>query len=245
MAFLISARGMEASCMPNITLASLRLQCQRFGALFYEDKKKDLYQIIKSSKKVSKYMFPMITQVIKCGSRAEQLYLELADTDYIYEVGPLLVGQKEEQLKQDSGFTPKNEIFYFNVTKNPGFYTVCDQEGGYLHTLALQSRFAPVIHGVKQVASLEKTSVPLPCITLPPDALQPTLKEISALERQHKFIKGPPFPLQPQIPVKIINNEDSVIALKCQKWPKDVWSNFEKRKTGHLNLEQLKGDFIK
>ena len=179
--------------MPNITLASLRLQCQRFGALFYEDKKKDLYQIIKSSKKVSKYMFPMITQVIKCGSRAEQLYLGFADTDYIYEVGPLLVGQKEEQLKQDSGFTPKNEILYFNVTKNPGFYTVCDQEGGYLHTLALQSRFAPVIHGVKQVASLEKTSVPLPCITLPPDALQPTLKEISALERQHKFIKGPPF----------------------------------------------------
>ena len=95
------------------------------------------------------------------------------------------------------------------------------------------------------MASLEKTSVPLPCITLPPDALQPTLKEISALERQHKFIKGPPFPLQPQIPVKIINNEDSVIALKCQKWPKDVWSIFEKRKTGHLNLEQLKGDFIK
>ena len=38
-------------------------------------------------------MFPMIVQVIKCGSRAEQIYLESSDIDYMYEVGPLLAGR--------------------------------------------------------------------------------------------------------------------------------------------------------
>ena len=39
--------------------------------------------------------------------------------------------------------------------------------------------------------------------------------------------------------------EDSVMALKYKKWPRDVWENFQKRKPGHLNLEQLKGSLLK
>ena len=41
------------------------------------------------------------------------------------------------------------------------------------------------------------------------------------------------------------DNEESVIALRCHKWPKGIWTNFEDRKPGHLNLEQLKGALIK
>ena len=59
--------------MSAITLAQFNLKCQIFPALFHKDKERDKYQIIKSDEKVSKYMFPMIVQVIKCGSWAEQM----------------------------------------------------------------------------------------------------------------------------------------------------------------------------
>ena len=54
-------------------------------------------------------MFPMIVQVIKCGSRAEQIYLESSDIDYMYEVGPLLVGRNIFLKK----------TFYFDITNKP------------------------------------------------------------------------------------------------------------------------------
>ena len=215
--------------MSDITLAQFRLKCQFFPALFHKDKEKDKCQIIKSDDKVSKYMFPMIVQVIKCGSRAEQIYLESSDIDYMYEVGPLLVGRKRF----------KKKTFYFDITNNPGFYTVCDEEGGYLHPMALQSRFATVIHGVKQVASLEKTSATLPSITSPPEILQHISNQFGMARNEMENYNQ--FGMQHN-QIKI--NEDSVIALKCQEWPKDIWKKFKKRKLGHVNMQQLKGDFM-
>ena len=241
--YFFSIREIQESCMSDIiTLAQFQLKCQFFPALFHKDKEKDKYQIIKSDEKVSKYMFPMIVQVIKCGSRAEQIYLDCSDIDYIYEVGPLLVGRKRF----------KKKTFYFNITNNPGFYTVCDEEGGYLHPMSLQSRFAPVIHGVKQVASLEETSATLPPITLPPETLQQlsipsinsppeTLEHFSngLRMKRNEMENCNQFRMQCN---QIKFNEDSVIALKCQEWPKDIWKKFKKRKLGHVNLQQLKGD---
>ena len=195
--------------MSDITLAQFQLKCQFFPALFQKDQEKDSYHIINSDEKVSKYMFPIITQVIKCGSRAEQIYLNSSDIDYIYEVGPFIVKRKRFEGK----------TFYFNITKNPGFYTVCDEEGGYIYPKSLQSTFAPVIHGVKQVASLEGTHATLPSITLPPEKN----------ERKREEMK---------------DKEDSVIALKCEEWPEDVWKKFKERNLGHVNLQQLKGNLI-
>ena len=74
----------------------------------------------------------------------------------------------------------------------------------------MQSKLAPIIREVKQVASLEKTSAAL-------------LTEIKMMFN---------------------SEEDSVIALKCQEWPDDVWKNFEERNLQHLNMQQLKGDYI-
>ena len=213
--------------MSDITLAQFHLKCQFFPALFHKDKERDKYQVIKSDEKVSKYMFPMIVQVIKCGSRAEQMYLDSSDIDYIYEVGPLLVRRKRF----------KKKTFYFDITNNPGFYTVCDEEGGYLHPMSLQSRFAPVIHGVKQVASLEETSATLPSVTLPSQTLQHFSNELRTERNEMENYNQ--FRMQHN---QIRINEDSVIALKCQEWPKDIWKKFKKRKLGHVNLQQLKGD---
>ena len=64
------------------------------SSTFYKDTAKDLYQIIKSDEKVSKYMFPTIVQIIKSGRRAEQTYLNYSNIDYIYEVGPFVVERK-------------------------------------------------------------------------------------------------------------------------------------------------------
>ena len=92
--------------------------------------------------------------------------------------------------------------------------------------MSLHSRFAPVIHGIKQVVSLQKTSATLPLIKSP----APTPQEPSyGFRMEHQ----------------INDNEDSVIALKCRKWPKDIWKNFKNRKLGHLDLKQLKGDLIR
>ena len=80
--------------MSDKSFAQLELKCQLFPALFYKDTVKDLYQIIKSDEKVSKYMFPTIVQVIKSGRRAEQTYMDYSNIDYIYEVGPFVVERK-------------------------------------------------------------------------------------------------------------------------------------------------------
>ena len=232
MLFLIPIREIEESCMSDIIRAQFQLKCQLFPALFHIDKNEDKYQIIKSDEKVSEYMFPMIVQVIKCGSRAEQIYLDFSDIDYIYEVGPLLVGRKRFL---------KNK-FYFNTAKIPGFYTVCDEKGGYLYPMSLQSSFASVIHGVKQLASLETTSAALPSIPLPPG----TLREISSGLAMQMFIHHEWHSLNffGMGNNQVKSDEDSVIALKCQKWPKDVWKKFKKRKPGHMSFQQLKGDLI-
>ena len=99
-------------------------------------------------------MFPTIVQIIKSGSPAEQTFLDYSDIDYIYEVGQFVVEQK----------TLFRKTFYFDVTENPGFYTVRDKEGGYLYPMSLQSSFASVTHGIKQTASLQKASATLPLI---------------------------------------------------------------------------------
>ena len=129
---------------------------------------------------------------------------------------------------QDRGSKGNGEAFYFHITKHPGFYTVCDQEGGYLYPLALQDRFAAVIHGVKQMARLKGTHAPLH------DLESPNYPKPS-WERKKKT----------KINQSRKDKEDRVLALRCHRWPKDVWKNFQKRKPGHLHMEQLKGDLIK
>lgn len=237
---------------PDVTHAQFLLKCQFYDAIFWEDQAQDIYQIIKSNEKVSKHLFPMIIQVVKCGSRAEQIYMDDSDIDYIYEIGPLLVGEKKEELKQDCEIKENKDTFYLDITKNPGFYTVCDREGGYLHPVALQSKFAPVFHAVKQMASLNKTSTTLPPIALPPHALPPHTLQNPL--KQHSAFGNPITPdifksfsyLMEQGRLSQVSfNEDSVMAFKCQKWPRDIWKNFQKRKPEHLNLEQLKGNLIK
>ena len=155
-------------------------------------------------------MFPMVVQAIKTGSRADQLYLKCSDIDYMYEVGPLVVGRKQTQLEKELNTTTNNVLLHFSNTKHAGFYTISDKKDGYIFPVAMQSKLAPMIREVKQVASLKETSAAL-------------LMEVKTTFN---------------------SEEDSVIALKCQEWPDDIWKKFEERNLQHLNMQQLKGDYI-
>ena len=73
----------------------------------------------------------------------------------MYEVGPLLVHRMSWILKKD-----KLKL-YLQSTKNPGFYTICDESGDYLHPAAMQAKLASTVREVKQVA-LSKSASLLP-----------------------------------------------------------------------------------
>ena len=99
-------------------------------------------------------MFPMIVQAIKTGSRADQMYLDTSDVDYMYEVGPMVIATNTTKNIVDSG----NEILFLKCTSNTGFYTICDVDGGYVYPVVMQTKLAPIIRQVKQVALLKETS---------------------------------------------------------------------------------------
>ena len=187
-------------------LAHFLLKSQSFQAIIRKDEEPEFYRIIKSGGEISELMFPMVVQAIKTGSRADQLYLKRSDIDYMYEVGPLVVGRKQNQLEKELN-TTTNVSLHFSNTKNAGFYTISDKKDGYMFPVAMQSKLAPMIREVKQVASLKETSAAL-------------LTEVKTTFN---------------------SEEDSVIALKCQEWPDDIWKNFEERNLQHLNMQQLKG----
>ena len=156
----------------------------------------------------------MVVQAIKTGSRVNQLYLNSSDVDYMYEVGPLLVQRKPvgyiKYLKYLNMLQDHFE-FYFQSTKNAGFYTICDSRGDYFYPVAMQSKLAPAVLKVKEIALLNSASLQT--------RKKPLIKE----------------------------NEDSVIALKCKEWAKDIWKSFQERilklnSKWFLILKDIKGN---
>ena len=193
---------MDTKKVVSENIAQFLVKCQFFEAIISEDKEQDVYEIATSSdkKKLSKFLFPTVVQAIKAGGRADQLYLDTSDNDYMYEVGPLHVQRQPETLKED-----KFE-FYFQRTKNPGFYIIFDSSGGYLHPAVMQSKLASIVRDAKSVALLKSASLPAKLQNL----------------------------------VKV--DEDSVIALKCQEWPEDIWNNFKERNLNQQQLQEIKGN---
>ena len=162
----------------------------------------------------------MGVQATKTGSRAD---LESSDVDYIYEVGPLVVKcsniYKKWNMEKLMIWNKKDDNLFFENTENPGFYRVYDKTGKYMEPRTMQNKIAPMIPGVKQVAAFENPSAALH-LTSPPSTL----------------LQGRQYLLQ--------DDEESVVALKCQHWPQDVWEKFKNRKLNHLNLQETKGNCI-
>ena len=76
----------------------------------------------------SRFLFPTLVTKYLTGSRAEYLYRDDSDYDYLYEIGPGVV--RDLRLKQDND---DFEGFYWKPTENPGFYTIEDKNGMFLY----------------------------------------------------------------------------------------------------------------
>ena len=126
----ISISSLSNEQMENHALLILR-SCF-FKALFCEDSYTAFYEVFKSIDKISTLMLPMIVQVIKTGSRADQTYLGNSDVDCMYEVGPNLVlgNNMKHYTKVPSDF--RDEFLYLCSTENTGFYRIQDKNNRYV-----------------------------------------------------------------------------------------------------------------
>ena len=132
-----------------------------FQSLFLEDLHQDFYEVVKSDDKISTLMFPMISQIIKTGSRADRTYLVQSDIDYMYEVGPFPVLTKSKEDYEKIPVGSNDASLYLCSTENKGFYRIQDKDKGYVYPRVIQSKLAPIIRDVKQVALLEESKANL------------------------------------------------------------------------------------
>ena len=87
----------------------------------------------------SAILFPTTIQRFLAGSRAEKLFVESSDYDFIYEVGPGMVTPDFKEGKEECRF-------YCTPTKNIGFYYVFDSNKQKLSPATLQAKmFAQVM----------------------------------------------------------------------------------------------------
>ena len=207
--------------MENIGAANCLLKLVVFPALFHKmvpDENRPVFEIVGNDvdRPINSTLFPMITRVVKTGSRAEQLFLESSDVDYIYEIGPVKVKSEIDQA------SPKDFQFKYLKTANCGFYYVDDQGGEALYSTVLQTKLAPMVRGaLKDIASLPETKAALP-------VEKQRIKTL--LEKESRKIERSP--------------EDVVIALKLDSWPDDVWKEFSTKHEkiwNQVNFQTLKG----
>ena len=132
-----------------------------FQPLFLGDLHQDFYEVVKSDDKISILMFPMISQIIKTGSRADRTYLVKSDIDYMYEVGPFPVLTKSKEDYEKIPVSSTDASLYLCSTENKGFYRIQDKDKGYVYPRIIQSKLAPIIRDVKQVALLEESKANL------------------------------------------------------------------------------------
>ena len=226
----------------ELAAAEFLLKSQSFEALLRKDKEPDLYKIKKSEDIESNITFSMVVQRIKTGSRADQVYLESSDVDYIYEVGPLIVKCSNKYKKWHMGkwmiLKKKDVNLSFENTENPGFYRVYDDTRKCVEPRTIQTKIAPMIPGVIKIGALEKPSAALP-LSGPP----------SIPLRGRQYSVALPLSDPPLVPFwgrqnSLQDHADSVVALKCQEWPQDVWEKFKSRNLNHLNLQEIKGNDI-
>ena len=205
-----------------------------FPALFHmvPDENRDVYEIVGNciDQPVSSTLFPMITRVVKTGSRAEQLFLgKETDVDYIYEIGPVKVKSEIDRA------SPKFQLKYVK-TVNSGFYSVDDQYGDSLYSTVLQTKLAPMVRSaLKDIALLEETKAALP-------VEEKRSNETSIEDEQSSnetwdgysvidMLSLTKAALQEKLsnhrsPFDKTSREDVVIALKVDSWPDDVWKEF-------------------
>uniref|UniRef100_A0A7M5VG66 Mab-21-like HhH/H2TH-like domain-containing protein n=1 Tax=Clytia hemisphaerica TaxID=252671 RepID=A0A7M5VG66_9CNID len=91
----------------------------------------------------SAFLFPTTIRRFLAGSRAERLFIESSDYDFIYEVGPGMVTPDFKEGQEECRF-------YCTPTMNIGFYYVFDSNKQKLSPATLQAKmFAQIMDPIK------------------------------------------------------------------------------------------------
>ena len=136
--------------------------------------------------------FPVVTKVIPTGSRAERLWTENSDTDYLVECGPITVVPKKRR-NCTSCFPSKKRELYCVPASHVGFYYVHDHEGREVHPGILQVQLAPYLMSLSGATSI--------------------------VEEIKKQTGGGKAALPASL---TDGEKDNVIALRLHHWPSDV-----------------------
>eukprot|EP00111_Clytia_hemisphaerica_P015993 TCONS_00047298-protein len=178
------------------------LKTRSYQACFFQDENTDSLDLIKTKAPISYLMFPIATKAIKTGSRSEQVFLQDSDVDYIYEIGPLLVD--DISLLNETIKSRKHSLWY-KETKNAGFYTVIDDEGGHITAVAMQAKIDSSAKSIKLLSERKEVSAVL------------TTNQNAEDDKDDDSL-----------------GEDRVIALPLKKWPRPAWKSFSERKPVYL-----------
>eukprot|EP00111_Clytia_hemisphaerica_P005731 TCONS_00016605-protein len=96
----------------------------------------------------SAFLFPTTIRRFLAGSRAERLFIESSDYDFIYEVGPGMVTPDFKEGQEECRF-------YCTPTMNIGFYYVFDSNKQKLSPATLQAKmFAQIMDPIKAGSSV-------------------------------------------------------------------------------------------
>ena len=79
----------------------------------------------------------------------------------MYEVGPFPVLTKSKEDYEKIPVSSNDASLYLCSTENKGFYRIQDKDKGYVYPRIIQSKLAPIIRDVKQVALLEESKANL------------------------------------------------------------------------------------
>ena len=151
-------------------------------------------------RKLSSHLFPAVVRRIFTGSRAEGVFRRSSDSDFMYEIGPVLVSSKKQEGS-----------WYVETSCKPGYYLVMDEADGLVHPLLLQMKMAASLiprNTGKGIDSSAADAVLLkkPGVTLPPAIHSPKLS------------------------MGFVNlTKDTVVALRLNSWPDDIRAEFIKR----------------
>jgi len=181
--------------------------------------KSDFVEHIYNSFPLSQTLFPSVLRVIRTGSRAEKTYLDNADTDNIFEIGPGTVFEKTwhycHWLCTRISF---NGGFYWAKTSNDGYYRIEDENGGFLYPKVLQVKVGTLLLFGKSSSSIQYRGNPR----------LNSSRFSKLLKRERDQSVGVKDDGETKTALRH-QNEDQVLAMRLDEWPIEIWDGMESK----------------
>ena len=177
-------KSLKEEQISELLVCGFEMQLYESDKLF--SNKKICIEKVDDAFPISSTCFPSILKIHTTGSRAEKLWHQFSDTDILYEIGPGLVCQKnnnrpttqtteKDQTYSETTLTKEplaNDpgCFFWEETDHVGHYRIYDSKGGgYLYPKDLQMKLAPTftyLENNKQSSATEQNETNQAAVTL-------------------------------------------------------------------------------